>query len=275
VSHAPTGYNDATSRGRKAPGAGGKEATVAATASAFAQELYEVVAARHSKDHPVIGMIERGELSREALLGFSVQFYQLFPKVFPKPIAALYARCPDDADIEKHLLENLIEEGTGQVSGSAGHRDLFIAFGKVMGISGEVLDAAEPLPETAALLNWRDVLFYQRPWIEAMAAQGYALEGTAAERMKRIVRGLREHYEIPQEGMGYWTVHIEVEDEHGSVGAVAVERFARTDEQQAAVRDAVQRTLDVFWLFFDGVKRCYIDEDPAYARWRDWLRAQR
>src|SRR5207248_6292922 len=124
-----------------------------ATASSFAQELYGVVAAKHSKDHPLIGMIERGELSEEQLLGFSVQFYQLFAKVFPKPIAALYARCPDDPDIEKHLLENLIEEGTGQVSGSKSHRDLFLDFGEALGISPKALNAAEPLPEVAALLN--------------------------------------------------------------------------------------------------------------------------
>ena len=99
------------------------------TGTSFARDLYSVVAAKHSKDHPVVGMIERGELTREQLLGFAVQFYQLFPKVFPKPIAALYARCPDDANIEKHLLENLLEEGTGQVSGSASHRDLYIQFG--------------------------------------------------------------------------------------------------------------------------------------------------
>lgn len=242
-----------------------------ATASAFARELYDVVAAKHSKDHPLIGMIERGELSREQLLGFAVQFYQLFPKVFPKPIAALYARCPDDPDIETHLMDNLLEEGTGQVTGTASHRDLYIDFGKALGLSRDLLDAAEPLPETAALLNWREVLFFERPWIEAMAAQGYALEGTAAERMKRIVKGLRNHYEIPKEAMGYWTVHVEVEDEHGSVGQLAVERCVRTDDQQAAVREAVQRTLDTFWLFFDGVKRCYVDRDPTYARWLDWL----
>src|SRR5207253_1952608 len=133
------------------------EGLMAATGTAFAKDLYEVVAARHSKDHPMIGMIERGELSHDQLLGFAVQFYQLFPKVFPKPIAALYARCPDDPDIEKHLLENLIEEGTGQVSGSASHRDLYLEFGRVLGMTPEALDAAEPLPETAALLNWREV----------------------------------------------------------------------------------------------------------------------
>lgn len=242
-----------------------------AVTGTFAKQLYDVVAARHSKDHPVIAMIERGELSRDQLLGFTVQFYQLFPKVFPKPIAALYARCPDDPDIEKHLLENLIEEGTGQVSGSASHRDLYLDFGRVLGLSPEALNAAEPLPETAALLNWREVLFSERPWIEAMASQGYALEGTATERMKRIVRGLRDHYEIDRADMAYWTVHIEVEDEHGSVGEMAVDRFARTEAEQAAVREAVQRTLDAFWLFFDGVKRCYIDQDSDYGRWRAWL----
>src|SRR5438093_12286701 len=104
---------------------------MAVASKAFVQELSEIVARRHSKDHPVVGMIERGELTREQLLGFAVQFYQLFPKVFPKPIAILYGRCPDDAEIEKHLLENLLEEGTGQVSGSASHRDLFLDFARV------------------------------------------------------------------------------------------------------------------------------------------------
>src|ERR1051326_6190061 len=124
---------------------------MAVASKAFVQELSGLVGGRHSKDHPLMGMIEHGELTREQLLGFAIQFYQLFPKVFPKPIAMLYARCPDDADIGKHLLENLLEEGTGQGSGSASHRDLYIHCGKVMGLSREQMDAAEPLPETAAL----------------------------------------------------------------------------------------------------------------------------
>src|SRR5437867_12245812 len=114
------------------------------TGTSFARDLYSVVAAKHSKDHPVVGMIERGELSNEQLLGFAVQFYQLFPKVFPKPIAALYARCPDDPDIEKHLLEDLIEEGTGQVSGSESHRVLHLEIGRALGLTPQALDAAGP-----------------------------------------------------------------------------------------------------------------------------------
>lgn len=244
---------------------------MAVDTKSLVHELNEMVAARHSKDHPLIEMIGRGELTKEQLIGFSVQFYQLFPKVFPKPIAALYARCPDDPDIERQLLDNLLEEGTGQVSGSASHRDLYVQYGAALGLTREAMDAAEPLPETAALVNWRDVLFAEHPWIEAMAAQGFALEGTAADRMRRMVPGLVDRYHIPHEAMGYWMVHISVEDDHGSLGPTAVARFARTDEVQEGVRVAVQRTLDTFWNFFDGVTRCYIEEGHSYRRWRDWL----
>ena len=49
------------------------------------------------------------------------------------------------------------------------------------------------------------------------------------------MRGLRSGYEIPPQAMGYWTVHIEVEDEHGAIGQTAVERFVTTDEQRREV----------------------------------------
>jgi hypothetical protein len=41
-----------------------------------------------------------------------------------------------------------------------------------------------------------------------------------------------------------------------------------TEPQQAVVRSAVQKTLDQFWLAFDGIKRAFVDEDPLYASWR-------
>jgi len=91
--------------------------------------------------------------------------------------------------------------------------------------------------------------------------------------MKRLARGLHRHYDIAESSMGYWRVQIEIEDEHGSLGELAVEKLAHTYEEQASIRHAIQHTLDGFWVFFDGVKRCYVDEDPSYERWRDWLRA--
>ncbi len=87
----------------------------------FVKEIQEMVRKKHSKDHPVIGMIERGELGRDQLKGFVGQFYLFFPKPFPKPIAAMLGRCPDDPELEKMWIETVVEEGTGEISGTDSH----------------------------------------------------------------------------------------------------------------------------------------------------------
>ena len=70
---------------------------------AFVKEIQGMVQKKHSKDHPIIGMIENGELTPEQLKGFVGQFYLFFPKPFPKPIAAMLSRCPDDPEFGKDV----------------------------------------------------------------------------------------------------------------------------------------------------------------------------
>jgi pyrroloquinoline quinone (PQQ) biosynthesis protein C len=209
---------------------------------AFVKEIQGMVQKKHSKDHPIIGMIENGELTREQLKGFVGQFYLFFPKPFPKPIAAMLS-----------------------------HKGLFIRFAKACGFSREELDKVEPTPEAQAFLDWRELLMYQRTWLELFACQGFCLEGTANPRMTRIVNGLTKHYGFDRESeeIRYWTLHMGVDEEHMKVGPLTVERYATTDFQQNQVRAAVQKTLDQFWLAFDGIKRAFVDNDPLYARWRN------
>ncbi len=167
---------------------------MAISSESFVKEIQEMVQKKHSKDHPVIGMIESGELSREGLKGFVGQFYLFFPKPFPKPIAAMLGRCPNDEVLEKMWIENVVEEGTGEITGMDSHKRLFIRFAKAFGYSKEELDRVQPLPETQAFLDWRELLMYQRSWLELYASQGFCLEGTASLRMARIVKGLTQHY---------------------------------------------------------------------------------
>ena len=49
----------------------------------FVTEIQRMVRAKHSKNHPIIGMIEEGKLDREQLKGFVGQFYLFFPSRFP------------------------------------------------------------------------------------------------------------------------------------------------------------------------------------------------
>lgn len=244
---------------------------MAISSESFVKEIQEMVRKKHSKDHPVIGMIESGELSREALKGFVGQFYLFFPKPFPKPIAAMLGRCPDDEVLEKMWIENVVEEGTGEITGTDSHKRLFIRFAKAFGYSKEELDRVQPLPETQAFLDWRELLMYQRSWLELYASQGFCLEGTASPRMARIVKGLTQHYgfKMDSEDIRYWTLHMGVDEEHMKVGPEAVKKYAVTDLQQEQVRQAIQKTLDIFWLAHDGIKRAFVDKDPLYSRWRN------
>ena len=242
---------------------------MAQSGQAFVREIQEMVERKHSKDHPVIGMIERGELTRPQLKGFVGQFYLFFPKLFPKPIAAMLGRCPDDPVLERMWIENVIEEGTGEITGTESRRGLYIRFAEACGYSKDDLNRVEPLPETHAFLDWRELLIYQRSWLELYACQGFCLEGTAGPRMARIVRGLTGHYGFSDDEIHYWTLHMGVDEEHMKVGPEAVRRYALADEQQQEVRHSVQKTLDLFWLAFDGIKRAFVDQDPLYAPWRN------
>ena len=97
---------------------------MAISSKEFVKEIQQMVRAKHSKNHPIIGMIEEGKLDREQLKGFVGQFYLFFPKPFPKPIAAMLSRCPDDPEMEKMWIENVVEEGTGEITGTDSHKGL-------------------------------------------------------------------------------------------------------------------------------------------------------
>jgi pyrroloquinoline quinone (PQQ) biosynthesis protein C len=237
----------------------------------FLEEMQAMVVAKHSKDHAIFDMIEQGQLTQPQLRGFIKQFYLLFPKPFPKPIAAMFARSPEDSELERMWMENLMEEAVGGQTDTAGHRDLYIQFAAACGIPQEELDATQPLPETQGLLTWRELLIGQRSWLELYACQGMALEGTASGRMRKVVDGLVNHYgfKLDSQDILYWTLHMAVDEEHMLVGPYAVEKYAVSDLEQAAVRKALRITLDTFWLVYDGIQRAFVDGDPLYAAWQE------
>ena len=83
----------------------------------FLGEMLKLVERKHSKNHPLFGLIEGGNLDKAQLQGFVKQFYLLFPKPFPKPIAAMLGRCPDDPELERMWIENVMEEASGEETG--------------------------------------------------------------------------------------------------------------------------------------------------------------
>src|SRR4051812_25647858 len=76
----------------------------------FVDELRGIVAGRHTRDHPFVRRIADGELAQGELRFFAQQYYQRTARMFPKLVAAIYSRTPDDPELEHMLLENVFSE---------------------------------------------------------------------------------------------------------------------------------------------------------------------
>ncbi len=223
--------------------------------STFTRELGRIIEARRSFGrHPLWLEIAQGKLELAGLRRFAAQFF-LQVREFPRAVSAMHANCPFP-ETRRELAESLYEEETGRISGCGlPHPELFLRFGEGLGMRPEELLSARPLPSTASLIEWFELSTQQRSFVEAAAAINLAAEGQVPGAFGPFARALERHYGLSREAVAFWDVHEQADAEHSDVGDHIVVRFATSDEVQARVRTALERSLEVWWQFFDGIAR--------------------
>jgi pyrroloquinoline-quinone synthase len=222
---------------------------------AFATELRRIIDARRSFGrHPLWLEVADGKLGRPELRRFAAQFF-LQVREFPRAVSAMHASCPFP-EARRELAESLYEEETGRISGCGlPHPELFLRFGEALGLRREELLEARPLPSTRSLIEWFELSTRQRSFVEAAAAINLAAEGQVPGAFGPFARSLERHYGLSCEAVAFWDVHEQADADHSDVGDHIVVRFAASDEVQARVRDALERSLEVWWEFFEGIAR--------------------
>jgi pyrroloquinoline-quinone synthase len=202
--------------------------------------------------HPLWLRMAGGAVLRAGLGPFAVQFF-LQVREFPRAVSALHSTCPDARE-RVELAESLYEEETGRISGcNVSHPELFIRFGESVGVAREAMVNGEPLPTTAALIQWFLDSTRARPFIEGAAAINLAAEGQVPGAFGPFARALERHYGCTPEQVAFWDVHEHADREHSAVGDHIVVRLATSPELQDAARRAVARSLELWWRFFDGI----------------------
>jgi pyrroloquinoline-quinone synthase len=225
---------------------------MALTSEQFAAELKEMVAKRRAMyDHPFIAKFRRGELTREQVKQWVEQQFYLTGRVHDL-LGPLYTHC-EDASIRAEILNNLIEEETGKMSGSAPHPELYIRLGEALGSTREKMLTIAPLAESVALRSYWLWAVEKCPFVEALAAVSVAGEGQVPGAADEFARILEQKYQLTHEQSAFWWVHEEADREHGGGALQLVSRLARTDEEQRRVRESVHNTLELMWRFFDGL----------------------
>ena len=221
--------------------------------SDFADELQQLIDAHRSFGaHPLWQHIQDGHASRKALQLFAAQFF-LQVREFPRAVSALHSTCPYP-DERIALAESLYEEETGRISGcNLSHPELFIRFGLATGLAREQMTDAEPLPATAALIDWFAVSTATRPFLEGAAAITLAAEGQVPGAFGPFARALEQHYGIAREAVSFWDVHEVADRDHSDIGRSVVMVHGDQFEARDGIRRAVELSLDAWREFFDGM----------------------
>jgi pyrroloquinoline-quinone synthase len=206
-------------------------------------ERFKAEIAAHPKlrvNHPFVRGIQAGTISREHLLEWVRQDYK-FRNAVPRLAMLRYLACTDP-EIARRLYEVVEEETAGLATGSAGHIDLFVRFAAALGLSREELDAAPLLPATAAHLYYAELIIHTRPWFVVMAAQMAAPAAMAA-----LAEGFVKHYGLSPDDVAFFTVHVDADEDHGSLAEEIAERYLQSPALQAETREVGLRRLELLY----------------------------
>lgn len=212
------------------------------TLNPHVREIDARIAARQLLGHPFYTALAAGTLPRPALERYARQYYR-HVEVFPRYISAIHANC-DDITIRQELLENLVEEERGEEH----HPELWLRFTDALGLAREEVVGTPLLPETVALVDGMLEIARRGSVAEGLASL-YAYEAQIPELAQCELDALRTHYGVTDAAaLKFYTVHMDADIVHRQVGRDILSALV-TDENAAAVLEAVDRTLEALATF--------------------------
>ena len=187
---------------------------------------------RTLKQHPTIDAIERGQLTKAQLRHWATQLYIGNKGHNANILGLIYAKC-DNFQARKAIVENLNEEELGRQSGvMRSHMELYLEFGEALGIPRDQLQHARMSPDATAMVHWMYWLADSKPWYTTLAGISLGSELHNPDAYVRVIDGLKRQYGLDDDGIRFFSVHVEVDKEHGDSSAFSI--FSAIPESAAA-----------------------------------------
>ncbi len=215
----------------------------------FVQLLEKDIHKKHLSKHKFYQLWNEGEISLEALRGYAQQYYK-FVSEFPRLVSRVHSNTPDEED-RMLILDNLNEEEDKDLP----HTELWLRFAEGIGVKRNKIDV-KMLPETKGMLDSLRKLS-SKSFLEGAAAL-LAYEAQVPDIAALKMQGLKKHYNLKDKNsLEFFEVHSAVDIEHQKTWKKLITKHAKTKEQKAKVRRALNTSLESMWSMLDGVYRKY------------------
>lgn len=215
--------------------------------------------------HPIFAHLMHSK-RLDLLQKVTLQGYQL-TKNFLTYIEYLFFYCPLPAH-RKLLLHNMYEEETGRLSRTKNHVELMREFIHALGISDAERDAAEPLPATKELIDFRMRMVVDRAkYHMGAAAVMIASEGQNLEKVGTDARHvlLGKVFNLAPSDLLFFSVHQKEDVGHVQDGLNLVSEICLTDQHQEEALFAVDHVCKLFYQMYEGMFRAYCEPDVVTA----------
>jgi pyrroloquinoline quinone (PQQ) biosynthesis protein C len=245
----------------------------------FKEQLLALMDRKHHWAWPVFS---GNRITTPQLKTHFQQEFAVYVRDFPIFLGRIYAKNPP-TKIRQELAANLYEEETGGLSVGRSHPALFLEMMTGLGYRATDFDEIELLPASRLYRRWLDTVTTQRPWIEGLAVTTIFVEGSVNDRRElatgeqhsqaksteAIEATIRSHplvrfHDVNPKAMDLIRAHQKVEHGHRIAAWRMVLGAAESPVQQRAVLRAMQRSLDLWLRYRNGVARaCNIPPPPT------------
>jgi pyrroloquinoline-quinone synthase len=225
------------------------------TSQQFFQELDKRIAKYDLLCHPFYKAWSAGELMREDLREYALDYYQ-HVHAFPSYLAAFALRL-NEGELRRAVLANMRDEQGGEdASGTTeeAHSEMWLDFAHGMG-AAESGFGHKAVPEVRELVSHFSDIASEGTPEEALAAF-YAYESQVPRVAKEKERGLREMYGADAQTTRYFSLHATADVYHSNVWREQLAKRVKADRERAdRALDAAEAAAKTLWTALDGIER--------------------
>jgi pyrroloquinoline quinone (PQQ) biosynthesis protein C len=221
-------------------------------AKAFWEEVARTAEERNIARHPLVAAVRDGRATREQLRRFAVEHWHMTVKDAGPYMAQAYISMLDlDAEGAQRVAHNFAEEALGLHTRTAGHDALLVEFWEEgLGLPRKELEASSPSPASRAANAYFWFIASRRT--RYVGALGIG-EGGFSQACEQMFAGLRQHHDMPDSALRFFSGHVEADREHAETGRELIARLLSSDVEQREFLAHARCMAELYWRGWDSM----------------------